>query len=134
MFRLWIILFLAFASYTLIVYKYCDEKEVAATTPDRQALAGWKTWQQNNCQACHQLYGLGGYMGPDLTNVVSDPTRNSKYLQTFIKYGTGKMPNFNLNDSEINNVIAFLRWVDKSGKSKVPGECVTYTGNYNLSK
>lgn len=73
-------------------------------------------------------------MGPDLTNVASDSGKNKQYLQTFIKFGTGKMPNFNLSDSEVNNLIAFLHWVDKSGTSKVPKECVTSTGNYNFSK
>ncbi len=73
-------------------------------------------------------------MGPDLTNVTSDSGKNKKYLQTFIRYGTGKMPNFNLSDSEVSNLIAFLYWVDKSGKSKVPKDCVTLTGNYSFSK
>ena len=33
--------------------------------------AGRIVWQKNNCQSCHQLYGLGGYLGPDLTNEMS---------------------------------------------------------------
>jgi nitric oxide reductase subunit C len=134
MFRLWIILFLLFASYTIAVYRNCDEKDVTATNPDVHALAGWKVWQRNNCQSCHQIYGLGGYMGPDLTNVVSDSGKRKQYLQTFIKYGTGKMPDFHLSDSEVNNLIAFLHWIDKSGRSKVPIERVTSTWNYNFSK
>jgi len=134
MLRAWIILFLLFAIYTAAVYKYGDDKKEKAAAPDSYAMAGWKTWQQNNCQSCHQIYGLGGYMGPDLTNVASEPGKDKKYLRTFIKYGTGKMPNFNLSDSDVNNLIVFLSWVDKSGKSKVPGERVTLTGNYNFSK
>lgn len=134
MFRSWLILFLLFVSYTLVVYRYCDDKDPTITKPDGHALAGWKTWQQNNCQSCHQIYGLGGYMGPDLTNVASDPGKDNKYLKTFIKYGTGKMPDLKLSDSEVDNLIVFLNWVDKSGKSKVPKECVTLTGNYNFSK
>ena len=134
MFKIWMVLFIAFIIYTCLVYSYCDEKNVTETVPDKQVLAGWQTWQQKNCQSCHQIYGLGGYMGPDLTNVASEPGRNKTYLQTFIKYGTGKMPNFNLSDTEVNNLIGFLNWVDKSGKSKVPRERVTITGNYNFSK
>jgi nitric oxide reductase subunit C len=132
MFRLWFILFCAFMIYTFFIYCYCDERETYKSIPNKQALAGWKTWQQYNCQSCHQIYGLGGYMGPDLTNVASDSTKDEKYLKTFLKYGTGKMPNFNLNDTEVFSLIAFLKWVDKSGYSRVPKEKVTWSGNYNL--
>jgi nitric oxide reductase subunit C len=78
------------------------------------------------------MYGLGGYLGPDLTNLAGDSLKGEKYMYTFIKYGTGRMPNFNLNDSEVNNIVAFLTWVDRSGKNTVPGDKVTWTGNYNL--
>lgn len=131
MFKIWLILFLAFSTYTLAVYKYCADKE-NTPLPNKQVFAGWKTWQEKNCQSCHQIYGLGGYMGPDLTNVSSDTTINELGIKTFIKYGTGKMPNFNLNDSEIEHLAAFLKWVDKSGKNKVTQERVTWSGNYNL--
>jgi len=127
-------LFTAFIGYTYWVYSYCDKREVHQSIPSREAKKGWSLWQAKNCQTCHQLYGLGGYLGPDLTNVVADSNKNKLYLQTFIKYGTGSMPNFHLNDSEINNLIAFLYWVNESGKSKVPKEVVTWTGNYNLEK
>lgn len=92
------------------------------------------TWQEKNCQSCHQLYGLGGYMGPDLTNIASEKGKGPGYMQSFIKYGTGKMPNLNLSDTEVANIIAYLSWVDKSGRSKVPPEAVHWTGSYNLSK
>lgn len=94
--------------------------------PDRHIQAGWQLWQDKNCQSCHQLYGLGGYMGPDLTNVYSD--KGARYMQTFIKYGTGKMPDFHLNDSEIQSLISFLAWIDKSGKSKIPASVVHWWG------
>jgi nitric oxide reductase subunit C len=132
MFRLWIVLFIAFIIYTAFVYSYCDNKDNHNSTPGKEALAGWQTWQQKNCQSCHQVYGLGGYMGPDLTNVASEPGKNATYLAVFMKYGTGKMPNFHLNDTEVNNLIAFLNWVDKSGRSRVPKDRVTWSGNYKL--
>lgn len=126
-------LFSAFAVYTIAVYAYCDagNKEKAPTMNVR---AGWHVWQEKNCQSCHQLYGLGGYLGPDLTNVASDTMKDERYLRTFIKYGTGRMPDLHLADEEVNDVIAFLKWVDKSGKSKIDGQALTRTGNYDLTK
>jgi hypothetical protein len=46
--------------------------------------------------------------------------------------GSEKMPNFQLTESEISNLLAFLTWVDKSGKSVIPANKVTWLGNYNL--
>lgn len=131
--RLWLLFFIAFIGYTALVYSYCDDRETpGATAPDAKALAGWHTWQQKNCQSCHQIYGLGGYMGPDLTNVASEAGKGENYMKTFIRYGTGRMPNFNLTDNEADELIAFLKWVDKSGKSRVAKESVTWSGNYNI--
>jgi len=117
-----------------MVYSYCDNRDRNETIPSSQALAGWHTWQAKNCQSCHQIYGLGGYLGPDLTNITADSNKNELYLQTFIKYGSGTMPNFFLNDTEVKNIIAFLYWINKSGKSKVSKENVTWAGNYNFEK
>jgi nitric oxide reductase subunit C len=70
-------------------------------------------FQRYNCVACHQFYGLGGYMGPDLTNVISK--RGEGYARAFIMSGTVAMPNLGLKDEEIDAVIAYLGFVDKTG-------------------
>lgn len=100
--------------------------------PTEQALGGLSIWQQKNCQSCHQLYGLGGYMGPDLTNVISDSARGPMFARAFIQGGSLKMPNFNFTKEETDQLIAFLTWVDKSGHSIVPESKVTPLGNYKL--
>jgi len=131
-FGLWILLFCAFIVYTWFVYAQCDTS-CKAPHPSGKELAGWQLWQSRNCQVCHQLYGLGGFMGPDLTNTASERGKGARYMSGIIKYGTGRMPNFHLSDSEVNNLVSFLTWVDKSGKNRVPPEFVTWTGNYNIS-
>lgn len=68
-------------------------------------------------------------MGPDLTNVCSIKGRS--YAAIFIRYGTGKMPNFHFNDSETQDLVAFLAWVDKSGKAKPPADLVHWWGVQN---
>ncbi|MCC7298300.1 MAG: cytochrome c [Bacteroidia bacterium] len=79
------------------------------------ARKGKMVWQKYNCNACHQIYGLGGYLGPDLTNVTS--IRNTKQLTAFIKSGTKSMPVLNLTDTEIECLIEFLKNVNSTGKS-----------------
>lgn len=131
--RIWVVLLMVFAAFSWAVYAYCDSGNMEGQ-PSPQALAGWNTWQQKNCQSCHQLYGLGGYMGPDLTNTFSQPGKGADYMRTFIKHGTGRMPDFRLNDREADELISFLSWVDRSGKSIVSPEQVHWSGTYDLDK
>ena len=74
---------------------------------------GALVYQKYNCVACHQFYGLGGYMGPDLTNVVSK--RGEAVARAFIVAGTATMPNLGLASDEIDAVVAYLAFVDKTG-------------------
>ncbi len=127
----WGTLFIAFCLYTGWVYLYCDEKtEIVQNDPS--VAKGWELWQQKNCQSCHQLYGLGGYMGPDLTNIARDSSKGKQYMHGFIKYGTGRMPAFGMTDEEVEHIIDFLAWVDKSGLSQVPAEAVHWSGTYMI--
>ena len=68
----------------------------------KHASEGKLLWQQKNCASCHQIYGLGGYLGPDLTNVIS--SKGMDYARTFIETGTQKMPNLHLNKIEIDSI------------------------------
>ena len=74
---------------------------------------GQRVFQEHNCIACHQFYGLGGYMGPDLTNVITN--RGEAYSRAFIMAGTASMPNFNLSEEDTDALIAFLSFVDQTG-------------------
>ena len=78
---------------------------------------GRLVWQKYNCQSCHQLYGLGGYLGPDLTNVISQPNKGESYVRVMLMAGAKQMPKYNLSDSEVHALLSFLVSVDKSGKS-----------------
>lgn len=128
--RIWVALFIMFGIYTGVVYSYCDAHKQPA--PDKQVKQGWALWQSKNCQSCHQLYGLGGYLGPDLTNTCS--MKGSVYMKGIIKHGTGRMPDMQLTDEEINSIIAFLGWVDKTGRSVVKKEQVHWSGTYVMEE
>jgi len=86
-------------------------RSTASATIDQ----GKQVWQKYNCTACHQVYGLGGYLGPDLTNVYS--IRGEAYTRAFLQNGTDIMPNFHLNDQEVDELLAFLKDMDASGKA-----------------
>ncbi len=107
-----VILIASFLAYTSFLYMSLPIKSYATSNA---CIEGKKTWQNYNCAACHQVYGLGGYLGPDLTNVYSK--RGPQYIQAFISNGTNVMPNFHLSNNEQENLIAYFKNIDSSGKS-----------------
>ncbi len=80
-----------------------------------EAKSGLLVWQRYNCQACHQLYGLGGYLGPDLTNIYSKKGKGEAYIKAIISSGTKQMPSFNLRADEKKQLLDFLKMANASG-------------------
>ena len=118
-------MFVLFGTYSAWIYTHEENGEIKA---DANVQEGMRLWREQNCQSCHQLYGLGGFMGPDLTNI--HRTSDEGRMRTFIRYGTGRMPAHELSGAEIDELIAFLAWVDRSGTSKVPEGSVHWSGTY----
>lgn len=79
--------------------------------------SGLEVWRKNNCQVCHQIYGFGGFLGPDLTNVVDDERSDDDFVK-ILTVGYKKMPAINLSDEECVAVLAFLRAVNRTGRSQ----------------
>ncbi len=108
-----VILLGAFIVYNLIIYS--QKSASSAPLMSANAIEGEKIWQKNNCTSCHQLYGLGGYLGPDLTNVISNPKKGERYVDAFLNSGVKSMPKFNFTLEEKEKIIAFLTHVDQTG-------------------
>ena len=122
-FRVISLLLTAFICYSLFLYSALPVKtEIVRKEVD----SGKMIWQQYNCNACHQVYGLGGFLGPDLTNVYS--VKGSAYIQAFLKNGTTIMPNYQLTGREITDLTAFLESIDASGKSDPKTFTLKYDG------
>ena len=116
----YLLLLAGFLGYTGFVYQ--SEVPAGKTTANHeQVLAGKMLWQQHNCSSCHQLYGLGGYLGPDLTNVLSAKGKGKAYAAAIMTSGTSVMPDFHLKPEEINALLAFLEHTDQSGRASVHG-------------
>lgn len=105
------VLFISFLAYSLIVYTHGTKQDLYA---NEMAIKGKLLFQEHNCISCHQLYGLGGYLGADLTNIISAKGKGEEFARTFIKYGTGIMPVYNFDSGEIDNLIEYLKYVDQS--------------------
>lgn len=103
---------------TLSIVAYTDyprsDSNPSLTDLERE---GQGVWRRANCQACHQIYGFGGFLGPDLTNRVTDQTPDKEF-QAILESGTDVMPAFQLPPAEQAQVLAFLRAVDRTGRSQ----------------
>ncbi len=117
---------IAFAIYSITVYS-SGTAATPAEPMSEQARHGKQLFQDKNCIACHQFYGLGGYMGPDLTNVISK--RGEAYAGAFIAAGTVSMPNLGLDSSEVSAVVAYLAFVDQTGTYPPEDYTIEWTGN-----
>ena len=107
------ILISVFAIYNAVVYN--SHKKGKPIKLTETAIKGEKLWQKNNCWTCHQLYGLGGYLGPDLTNIYSNPNKGENYIKAFLNSGVKSMPKFHFTEAEKNQLVAFLQQVDSTG-------------------
>ena len=116
------VLLAAFLCYSFFLYSALPVKNYPVR---KEADSGKLAWQKYNCNACHQVYGLGGYLGPDLTNIYS--IKGAAYIQAFLKTGTTIMPAYNLNNREIQDITTFMKSLDASGKS----DPKTFTLNYD---
>lgn len=82
-------------------------------------------WQDYNCHVCHQLYGLGGFLGPDLTNVAE---KGYFYMDAFLKNGAGSMPVFDLSEKESRQLFEFLKATNASGSSNPKDYKILWNG------
>ena len=101
------VLVLCFLAQTTLVYS--DDRSPPLS---EAAVRGRVVFHRNACQVCHQLYGQGGFLGPDLTNAASrvDDTR----LTSLLTVGSGQMPAMHLSAGEIADVRAFLGEIDRA--------------------
>jgi nitric oxide reductase subunit C len=107
------LLILSFGIYSYRIYtgRAIGSNEVMSI----KAIEGQQIWQKNNCISCHQFYGLGGYLGPDLTNVASDTNKGPSYIRAIVNSGIGAMPDFDFSESELDCIVEYLQAVDKTG-------------------
>ncbi len=97
-----------YATYSCWVYTAGTSCNIVMTEAAKE---GKLLWQINNCQSCHQLYGLGGYMGPDLTLITTTKRGGEKYTKGMLLNGGTRMPNFHFSPDEADAIIAYLSYV-----------------------
>lgn len=85
---------------------------------DEQVVTGKRTFERHNCNDCHTILGFGGYYAPDLTRAytrLGEETIRRRLLSPEVAFADSyrKMPQQNLKPGEVDDLIAFLRWVSQ---------------------
>jgi len=90
-----------------------------------QVALGKLVWEENNCVGCHTLLGEGAYFAPELGNVYQRFGNSTEAIKAFIASrpkegvpGRRSMPQFNLNEQELDAIAEFLKYssgIDTAG-------------------
>lgn len=113
------VLVIASLFVSLLVFMTTGPKDKAPNIRfSAQALLGKKIWQDNQCSSCHAIYGLGGHLGPDLTNVLG--RRSEPYIRWILPSGKNKMPAFSFNKREIDGLFSYFETLQQSGVYPLP--------------
>jgi nitric oxide reductase subunit C len=90
-----------------------------------QVVSGKRAFQHYNCNDCHTILGFGGYYAPDLTRAYNRLGEDSirrilKNPEVVFADSYRKMPQQNLKDQEIEDLVAYLKWVANIDNSDWP--------------
>ena len=117
-----IVLFLLYTGYSILVYTKGTQSSISMAPGEQQRIRyGKQLYQEYNCQACHQIYGLGGYLGPELTTAYSDRDRGEPLIRALLRSGGNRMPDFHFTPLQIDALIAYLKYVDTTAAPIKPG-------------
>ena len=89
-----------------------------------EVTAGKHIWETRNCVGCHSLLGEGAYFAPELGNVYI--RRGGDFIKVWMKAmptnspGRRQMPQFHLTDEELDNLVAFLKYVSEIDTANWP--------------
>ena len=102
--------------------------KAVATKQSPEANKGELAFNEGGCSGCHVIGKVSS--GPDLTGVlgrhengdkwvaefIKDPQHkfNDPYVKAMIDYFNLRMPNQNMKDSEIKDIIEYLKWIDSN--------------------
>ena len=87
---------------------------------------GKHLFDKNNCMGCHTIMGEGGYYAPELTKVYD--RRGPEWMKIVLKDpqamypGERKMTRYPFKDEEIDDLIAFFKWIGEMDLNGFPAK------------
>ena len=104
-----------------------ERSNAHAITP--AVVAGKKVWETNNCIGCHTLLGEGAYFAPELANVYQrrgGDASGGAFIKAWMQAqptgtpGRRQMPQFNLSEQQLDDLVEFLKWSGGINAEKWP--------------
>ncbi|HUL57701.1 MAG TPA: c-type cytochrome [Anaeromyxobacteraceae bacterium] len=83
---------------------------------DEHVVSGKRAFERHNCNDCHTILGFGAYYAPDLTRAFArlgedGVRRRLEAPEVVFADSYRKMPQQHLSPAEVEDLVAFLRWV-----------------------
>ena len=116
--------FLMFLGLTYHTEQVLPQRDNRAALANPAVAAGKKVWETNQCIGCHSLLGEGAYYAPELGNVYK--RRGGDFIKAWIQAqpinipDRRKMPQFNLTEKQLDDLVAFFKYVSEIDTAKWP--------------
>lgn len=120
------LIFLAiFALLTVHSHFYIVNTSTDTASLTEAVARGKHVWEKHACINCHTLLGEGAYFAPELGNVwvryggPNNPVGARAALKAWMRVqptgtpGRRQMPQFNLTEQELDDLIDFLEWTSR---------------------
>lgn len=123
---------LVFAALTAHSHWYIVNRSTDSAGLTDSVARGKHVWEKNACIDCHTILGEGAYFAPELGNVwiryggIEDPETARALLKAWMQAqpsgieGRRQMPQFNLSDQELDDLVDFLAWVSRTNTQGWP--------------
>ncbi|WP_417829207.1 c-type cytochrome [Thalassospira sp.] len=114
-----------FLGLTLHSHNYIVNESTNSEALTESVVAGKHIWERHSCINCHTLLGEGAYFAPELGNVwvryggKEDPEGARDMLKAWMQSqpsgveGRRQMPQFNLTEQELDELVDFLKWTSE---------------------
>lgn len=95
-----------------------------AETMSASVIRGKHLWETSNCMGCHTILGEGAYYAPELTRVWT--RRGAQFIAAMLRDpeamypGRRRMQKYDFTDAQIQDLIAFLKWVGEMDLNGFP--------------
>ncbi|MDP2784188.1 MAG: cytochrome c [Sulfurimicrobium sp.] len=115
--------FLLFLALTFDTVQNLPKRDHRENITD-SVVRGKHIWETRNCIGCHTLLGEGAYFAPELGNVYK--RRGGPFIKAWIQAqptgvpGRRQMPQFNLTDQELDDMVNFLKWTSEINTNNWP--------------
>ena len=123
---------LLFGALTIQSHLYAVNESTNSDGLADGVIHGKAIWEKHACVNCHTILGEGAYFAPELGNVwvryggKDDAEGARETLKAWMQSmptnieGRRQMPQFNLTDQELDDLIDFLKWTSEINTQNWP--------------